>query len=234
MNTQLAIRIQASGKRKRWVKTMLGMLENDPRIVVVEDEKHDLWESAKKTLEAHKPYHKWMLVLQDDVLPCRDLIATAERLIELLPDKPITLFSNKDIILHAKAQGKHWCLLSKWLMGQCYLVPTPIIEDFLAWADRHIKPEIYFDDSRWGMYCHYKQIPVYATVPSLAQHLFWDSTTLRGGYRTGHTFDPKQRMAKDFIGFEQSGMNIDWEKDLEKPVKDTEKIIGDWTQYYIE
>ncbi len=235
MNTSLAIRKQASGKRKRWVQTMKHLLDNDPRILVIEDDKQNLWEGAKKTLQSYQKWHNHVLVLQDDILLSAAFIRAVEAILELLPDKLITFFSNRDEILQARAEGKLWALLNRLLMAQAYVMPTPMIEDFLLFAEKHIKPEIYFDDNRITVWMLKNNIKAWATAPSLVQHLCWDSTTLRGGYKEGHRFDPKQRMASWFLGFERSGLEVDWTKGLDKPIKDRSE--GDWAgvcQYYIE
>ena len=232
----LAVRIQATEQRKRWVDTLVvHLLNQEPHnsdIQVVVDKSHDLWSGAKATLQSYtQGFHTHVLLLQDDVLPCRDLIKTAEHLIELLPHEPITLFSNHSAITKAREAGKHWALLKKWLMAQAYIMPVEIIEDFIPWAERHIKPEIYFDDNRWAMYFDYHNRGVYATAPSLVEHLGWNSTTLNGGYDPGHTFSAESRMAKWFIGFEHSGLEIDW-GNPHNYFEAQKTSNGDWAHYY--
>ncbi len=224
---RLAINIQATVERKNWIKVMQGIL-NDKRAVPVFDTKHDLWEGAKATLKNYKKGTTHMLVLQDDVLPCQDFIKTAERIIEILPDDPITLFSNRREILEAKAKGYNWFRLKKFLMAQAYIMPVPIIEDFLIWAEKHIKPEIYFDDNRWAMYLYYHDKLTWATAPSLVEHLGWNQTTLTG-YNAGHSFEPRLRMATWYIGFENSGLMYDWSR-LDA-IDDPDKILGDFAGY---
>ncbi|HEX2910409.1 MAG TPA: hypothetical protein VH186_06340 [Chloroflexia bacterium] len=228
----LAINIQHTPRRDRWTKALVSLIE-DSRVTVVTDETNNLWNGAQQTLTTYTKAHTHMLVLQDDILPCKDLIKTAEQLIELLPDKFITLFSNKNIILQARAEYKSWALVNKFLMAQAYIMPIPMIEDFLPWATTHIKPQIYFDDDRLGMYLYYHNLKAYATSPSLVEHLGWNQSTL-SGYKPEHRFLPELRMAKYFIGFEQSGLSVDWTKGLADPVPDTEQIIGDWSHFYLE
>ena len=226
---KLAIRIQATNKRQRWVDTLLYLL-NDRRAKAIFDNRLQLWNGAKTTLLSYNKTHTHMLVLQDDVLPCKDFIKTVEKIIEILPDQPITLFSNKEAILEAKNRGINWVKLRKWLMAQTYIMPISIIEDFLIWEARHIKPEIYYDDNRWAMYFFYHKKRVWATAPSLVEHLGWNNTSLRN-YTPSFIFEPRNRMAKWFIGFENSGLSIDWSK-LEA-YEDLDGQNSDFCHYYI-
>ena len=129
--------------------------------------------------------------------------------------------------------GLHWMKTRRWLMAQAYIMPIPIIVDFLAWQARHIKPEIFYDDNRWCMYFFYHNQYVWVTIPSLVEHLGWNATTLNGGsYREGHEFEPRLRMAKQYIGFEKSAMDIDWTD--EQVLTDNDGDLSSFVHYYIE
>ena len=225
----LAVRIQHNPQRERWTKTLKNILADDSsrEIRVITDTQNDLWNSAKITLQSYDAGDTHMMVLQDDVMPCKDLISTAERLIEIMPDETITLFSVQECILEAMNTNTHWVKKKIWRMAQCYIMPVPVIDDFLGYAERHIKPEIYFDDDRLAMYHLAKNKLVWATAPSLVEHLGWNATTLTG-YKDGFKFRPEKRMARWFIGFENSGLSIDWEKTRDKAVFEND---GDWGQF---
>ena len=228
---KLAVRIQSGGNRDRWVKAMFHMLGNDRRIESVASETPGLWESAKATLSSYHEGDTHMLVMQDDILPCADLIKTADALIEILPSNPITLFSNKETILRARQEHKNYVTLRRWLMAQAYIVPIPTIEDFLSWAERHIKPNINYDDNRWAMYLFYHGILTYATAPSLVEHIGWNDTTLRY-YAPNTDWQPRLRMAKWFIGFEKHALAIDWSKT--DAVADNDGGMSEFAHYYID
>jgi hypothetical protein len=228
---KLSIRIQHVKKRERWAKTLKYLL-GDKRTKIITDQKNILWEGAKKTLQSydHKATH--LLVLQDDVLPCQDFVATVERILELLPNEPITFYSPNESILAAQNLKSNWVTLLTWRNAQAYVLPVPIIDDFLVWAERHIKPEIYFDDDRFAMYFYFHKQLVYCTAPSLVEHMGWNSTTLTG-YKSGHVFESRLRMAKWYIGFENSGLNIDWAATVKKPVFENDGDWGEWSHLYI-
>lgn len=214
----LAIHIQHTAERKHWTKILLKILNNDATEVYV-GEKKSLWEDAKKVL-SHRPSHTHVLVMQDDILPCQDFIPTVEQIINLLPNQPITFFTNNPAADVAVMQDKRWVTLSVWLMAQAYVLPVEIIDDMVAWIDEYVKEDVRFDDERMAMYFYYHKIPVYATVPSLVEHLGWNSTTLSTytDKARKNIFKPENRMARQYIGFENSGLDIDWTIGLADPV----------------
>ncbi len=218
---RLGLRIQTVPERARWRGLIFDQILAEYKqkfkgshslssIKIIEDSEHNLWDCAKRALSSHESEDTHLLIMQDDILPCRDFIATALKLITLRPESPITLFSNKETIMEAKRLNLHWVELKRFLMAQCYIMPVPMIKDFLTWEAQHVDPKIYFDDNRLGMYFFYNNISTFATAPSLVEHIGWNETTLTG-YNPGHDFEPRLRMAKWFIGFENSGYGVHWE-----------------------
>ena len=215
-------------KRIRWAKQMREWFGPDANIML--DLSGDLWTGAKNTLMSYKPGDTHMLVLQDDILPCKDIVETAKLLMTLRPDDPITLFSNKARIEQCKLQNVHWLKMRKWLMAQAYIVPVALIKEFLAWEALHIDQRIYFDDNRWAMFLFYTNRWTYATAPSLVEHLGWNGSTLSAYRDNGQPLEARLRMANWFIGFEASGKDIDW-SDL-RYVEDPDGNNSDFSSYY--
>jgi hypothetical protein len=185
------------------------------------------WESCKLCLRTiGNSSH--VMVLQDDVLPCRDLLRTATKMIELLPDKPITLFTSREQALTAKAVGNNWMTVKAWFMAQAYILPKSFIDDFFAWDEIHGKQDqLGADDEHLALYCYCNEIRVWAAIPSLVEHLGWRSTTI--GERDNKDYlKVARRIASTFIGFEQSGLDVDWSKGIDKPHEDT---WGSWDQF---
>lgn len=218
---KLDIRIQTTGRRNWWL-TELEHLLNDKRVKPVLGGGNNLWEDAKHVLLSYSKTATHLLVLQDDVLPCKNFIPTVEKLISLLPDEPITLFSNSMAIETALYDNKHWATLKTWFMAQSYIMPTKIIPDLISWVDSKVKPSTRFDDERFGMYFFYHEHPVYATAPSLVEHLGWNSTLLRN-YKS-YEFKTRRdiRMARVFIGLDQDPLDIDWAEGIDHPAVDNE------------
>jgi hypothetical protein len=204
---------------------MFGVHEK-PQLVF--DSTGNLWESAKRTLTNYPKGTTHVLLLQDDVLICDNFMPAVRQIVDALPDKPITLFSNRVSIENARAAGVHYVQLTKWLMAQTYIMPVSIIDDFIAWAELHIKPSIYFDDNRWAMYFYYHGMKVWATAPSLVEHIGWNATTLRP---YNEAFDRNNRMARWYIGIQKSALDIDWHDT--RSIEDNEAVTGDFTHYLI-
>jgi hypothetical protein len=227
---KLAVRIQHTPSRKRWCGVLKRLL-NHRYTQVITDDKGNLWEGAKKTMGSFGPKDTHILILQDDILPCEDFVQTVERIIELLPNECVTFFSNSDRILEAQKKGINWVTLKTFLMAQAYVMPTAMMTDFLNWTEAHVKPEIYFDDDRMAMYFFYHNKKVWATAPSLVEHIGWNGSTLTG-YKPGHVFEPRLRMAKWFIGMENSGLEVNWANGLDRPVEDNEGNWGSWSHLF--
>jgi hypothetical protein len=238
---KIGLRIQSVPERARWRTLLFDTILSEYKsrldhndlgsVKIIVDTEHNLWNCAKRTLSSHEKGDTHLLILQDDVLPCRDFIATAAKLITARPKDPITLFSNKETIMESKRLGFHWLSVRKFLMAQCYILPVPVIKDFLAWEKKHVKQDIYFDDNRMAMYFFYQNRPVFATAPSLVEHLGWNQSTLTG-YNPGHNFEPRLRMAKWFVGFENSGLDFDW-NNLDA-FEDKDGSNADFCSYLIE
>ena len=224
----LCVRIQHHPSRERHLRYLMSGLDME----AVKDVKviaSDLgtWESCKVCLRTIGN-NSHVLVLQDDVLPCRDLLRTATKLIELIPDKPISLFTNRDPVMTARAFGKHWMTVKTWFMSQAYILPSEFIKDFLAWDEIHYRTDKRkADDEHLALYCYYNEIPVWTTSPSLVDHLGWRTTTI-GDRNNKDYLEMTHRVAKEFIGFENSGLDIDWTKGLDNPQIDT---WGSWDQF---
>jgi mRNA-degrading endonuclease YafQ of YafQ-DinJ toxin-antitoxin module len=217
---KLAIRIQHKAKsREHWLKTMLLIL-NDKRVKVVTDADHSLYGSWKKTIQSHTKKDTHILILQDDILPCADFIQAVEHIIKLLPNEPITFFSNIDKVEEAVKSGISWVKLKTWFMAQAYVLPIALAEDMYSWIEENIKPDVYMDDNRMATYMFYNRRYVYATAPSLVEHMGWNSSTLNG-YVPGYQYERNLRMAKAFIGIGSSALNIDWSKPDQFIIDDT-------------
>ena len=224
---KLGIRIQHNCMRMRWLEVMKNLLDSRcaSQVKAIPDPTGSLWGSCKAVLTSYLPDDTHVMVLQDDVLPCKDLIKAAERIIELLPNEPITLFSNSEVIKRAREKQKNWVKLRVWFMAQAYILPVALIKDMIPWVEQRVKQSVYMDDDRMATYMYYQGKYVYATAPCLVEHIGWNETTLRG-YQPGHEFKPELRMASDYIGFEKSALDIDWTRGIEDPILDNNGHIS--------
>lgn len=161
-------------------------------------------------------------MLQDDILPAKNLIETVKWLIELIPDSPISLFSATDLTTRCKLEGKHWATTDVWYGMQGYILPMDMAQDFVAWCDKYLKDDIRADDIRMATYLYQHRIKTYITAPSLVEHLAWETSTMSEGKLTKHN-----RVANWFIG-DGDPLDIDWSEGIDEPVDQT---IGRWHEF---
>jgi hypothetical protein len=178
---------------------------------------------AFKSVENKDVSH--LLVLQDDILPCKDFIKTVKKTIELLPNEVISYFTAYDTSKPLSV-GKHWSTIDR-LYGLCaYVIPVFLIDQYLEF-DKKIKDRIFADDVRLSMFLQSIDRKAYLTAPSLVEHICWDRTSQRDN-RVPLDNAINFRIARNYIGFEESGLEIDWTKGL----KDTHAIkIGQKHDY---
>jgi hypothetical protein len=211
------VTIQHHPQRPRYLSLLIDLLkpelENVSEFTVVSDDVSSA-SGMKKAFESIKRSDH-LLVLQDDILPCRDLIATAELLSRLRPNAYISLFNAHPVVSQAVSQRKSWATLDvAW--GTCaYLLPTSWAQDYLAF-DSKIKQRIKADDVRLSTYLQVRGEPVYVTAPSLVDHICWYESS-ESGERVPLDNCAKFRVADYYIGFERSGLDVDWLAGFDNP-----------------
>jgi len=227
----IAINIQHSPKRPRLLSYLLASLNHEPYKIITDTT--STWSGCRRCLTERPANATHILVLQDDVIVCPDFFETVNKIVNLLPDQPITFFCRDEIINEAKAQGLSWVKLKTWFMAQAYVLPVALADEFVGFSDKYIKPDVNADDQRLAMFFMKTNRLVYATAPSLVEHIGWQGTTIRD--RTSEKyFDVSRRVAKWFIGYEESGLQVDWLKGLDNcPIA----TFGDWSMFcdnYVE
>jgi hypothetical protein len=153
------------------------------------------WLTAKRAWQAAHPGATHHLVVQDDALPCRNAIHGCVQAIqavhESLDGQPavVSFFCKvweraREIHIEAADSVRYrsrtaktgepieaaWMRLGVLAGGVANCLPTSIIPDFLQWGEAHVSPKVPHDDHRLSMFCTARQIPIYATVPSLFEH----------------------------------------------------------------
>jgi len=227
----LAIRIlhyRKDGRpdRTRWVEVMKDML-NDSRVKVFTDASGTPYTGLSNVysdIAKDNPTH--VLILHHDVLPCFDFIPAVEGLLGLRRDEPMTFYTNSKATDLALKEGVHWLKLKIWYYSQAYAMSFPLMKDMISWINANVnQDDRNSDDERMAMYFYFHNRFVYATVPSLVEHIGWNSTTVDYDRPMKNYLDNKEhRMARKFIGIDQSPLTIDWSKGLESPIIDE----ADW------
>lgn len=225
--TKLRIVVQHHPDRKRHLSYLLHGLQLTHRDnYVVSENDGGTWNACQQALDKFGEGDTHILVLQDDVLPCRDLVKAAERIAEIAGDQPITLFTNNPRATGAVATGYTFLQMNVWFMAQAYILSREFVANFLEWDKLHAIGGRMADDEHLALYCFCNKIPVLATVPSLVEHLGWRTTTIDERRPNKRYLDVSRRVASTFHGFENSALDIDWAVGFKNPQID--RAPGKW------
>ena len=214
--------------RRRWVQAMLAQLRSestDLPVALVEDPGlAGCWPTYRRALEAagDAPHH---LVLQDDLELCRDFTKAVEEVIRVRPENVIALYTNAESVLKARELGESW-IEKSGVCGPSMIWPTYLISEFLEWQDKHIDPDFEFDTVRVSMWLIKTSKRAFATVPSLTQHLGYQSSTLG--------LNSPTKIAAWYVGENRSALGIDWSRGLLSPTTDTTVIHPEWWDHFHE
>lgn len=175
------------------------------------------WEAAYKN--AGRWGADWCLVVQDDAILCRDLVAGLEQALKFFPSddlgQPLGLVSAytgtgrpnqhsvRKALAYADEHDLAWACTKSLNWGPAIIVPTWTVPEMLGWCsgERRVQGSPY--DYRIGVY--YRDIMGWRswyTVPSLV-------STGRLRSLIGNDRGPR-RVAHRFIGRESSALGVDW------------------------
>lgn len=202
-----SVAIMAHQLRAHFIPDLLAALDRPAQLVL--DERNDRWETGRRALLAHDPTATHHMVIQDDAIPCRDLVAGVEKALQYVPaGSPLCLYLGRvkpfrrviePAATAAAAQGASWLVMKETYWGPGIVLPTDQIADVVAWGDAH--PQMANYDRRVGRWYLGRSIPVWYPWPSLVEHR--DSPSLVPGRAGG-------RHAHSFIGRDRSALEVDW------------------------
>lgn len=168
------------------------------------------WATGRRAWEAAADVGAdWSLVLQDDAVPCQDLIAGLEAALSHL-DRPAVVSAylgagrpvpNQVARAVRIAEDRHesWAqmVFCYWGVGIC--LPTEVVPDMLEWATAYRRRNY---DTRVGQYVlKVLRWPAMYTFPSLVDHL--DAPSLV-------THSSPGRVAARFL--QGSALDVDWSR----------------------
>lgn len=162
------------------------------------------WATAKKAwqLMAMVQGSTHAVLLQDDLIICKDFVLGLKAALAAVPDQIVSLYCPRKGALLAKEQGHSWVRITDGAYGPAIVIPTTKLRHFLQWNEQNIKPEVTHDDTRVCLYALAHDLDVWLTVPSLVDHAGASFSSI------GHS--NSQRVAKWFIGEENSALDVDW------------------------
>lgn len=213
----ISVAVMAHRAREELVLDLVQSIDSDV-VEVAWDERNNEWDTARRALLLGTKYiARYHVVLQDDALVCRDLVAGLDRALTRLdlPDA-IRPPRNAAISLYfgaakpytgrvartaraADEAGASWITLPQLHWGVGLVIPTERLEEVIALGDRTHVLEY---DRRLSTVFRKLGMPVWYTWPSLVDHRD-EPSLLRGHDRDEH------RRAHRFIGADCSALT-DW------------------------
>jgi len=207
----ISVAIMAHRKREQWIPGLVDAIDAD--VQVVWDRQNDRWDTGRRSLLAYDPAASHHLVVQDDALVCRDLVAGLEQAVLHTGDHPLGLYmgmvrpSTAKVsrrIEDARIVGSRWVKMEGPWWGVAIVIPTGHIDQLVEWADRRSDIENYDKRiSRW--YRTVTGIDCWYPFPSLVEHRHGDDNPSLVPGRTA-----TNRRAYLFIGQDTSALDIDW------------------------
>lgn len=176
------------------------------------------WATGRRAWEAHDPEADWHMVIQDDALACKDLIAGLEKALKVLgPEGLVSAYTGtgrpdqlhvRRALMHANAKGHSWISTRSLCWGVAIIVPVHTIHDMLAWCSEPGRMHMTYD-MRIGRY--YRDVLKWRswyTVPSLVDHRDIPSLVGHGDGRVAHNMHNGSALDIDWTRTPPSGMVV--------------------------
>lgn len=198
MRVNLKTIIIASGQRPRHLAILANQLNN--YILYIDDSrssKTGLLNALSRLPAIDMATH--YLILQEDIIVCKDFIHTVKKIVNKYPDRLISYFTPKRLSGGTLIKSYNFCY------AQAYSLPRQMAIEIIDFtSDKKT------DDGHINKYLVSTNQYHLLTNPSLVEHLGWDHTTLPHEKARLQTYD-KRRMAGNFIGLENSGLEVEWD-----------------------
>lgn len=204
MTVSVSVAIMAHPKRESFIPELIAALDRPATVVL--DEKNDRWDTGRRSMLAFDPAASHHLVVQDDAVLCRDLVAGVERALAYAPDDvPVCLYVGTvrpwptavAKLVQATREDTSWLRMGQLNWGVAVVMPTRHIEAMVRWCDG--RPEIANYDKRMSRWFEHQGIKIWYTWPSLVDHR--DSPSLVAGRKGG-------RFAHRFVGRDASALEV--------------------------
>lgn len=206
----IGVSVMAHPSRKHLVDRLLETLDGPAEVVW--DRRNDEWDTGNRSWEEHDPATTHHLVLQDDALPCRDLLAGLGKAVAVYPDQVMSLYLGVNrnaqgnslrhrnvtaAITDADKANASWITTNGTWWGPAILIPTPLIPHMLSFCRRHT--DVY--DRRIARWCRERQLLAWHPWPSWIEHADEPSLVIKGR-QPGRT-------ARRWVGAKASALDFD-------------------------
>lgn len=217
---RLSAAVMAHPKREHFVHELLEDLDGPAEVVW--DRYNDRWDTGRRSLLAHAPEATHHLVIQDDVQPCKALLAgCAEMLRHVPPGNPVALYMGRsrtqphrfrmsELVTAAQARDASFAVFEGPWWGQAVIVPTMSIPGIVSYGDTH--PEITNYDHRIAWYFSSIGTPCYYTLPSLVEHRTGPDNPSLLAHGNAVT-----RRASWFVGLDETPASVAWSRGVVTP-----------------
>lgn len=210
----LSVVIMAHPKREAMVAQLIQKLDC-PEPLVVWDRWGDRWDTGRRAMLAYDIDCTHHLVIQDDVVVCRDLVAGFARAIAAADEGvPISGYIGRlrpaqdrvrTAVGAARSGGASFITTDCLYWGPAIAVPTDRILEMVGHCDPLRSIQNY--DRRMSCYWESRGIRTWSTWPSLVDHA--DGLSLVAGrIKTNHK--THSRVAHQFLGESRSALDLDW------------------------
>ncbi|WP_051854721.1 FkbM family methyltransferase [Streptomyces sp. NRRL B-1347] len=224
---RLSAAIMAHPSRQHFVHQLEDDLDGPARVVW--DRHNDRWDTGRRALLAHDPEATHHLVIQDDVQPCRDLLAGCTELLAHVPaGHPVALymgrtrtaprFSMGHVVEAAQRKAAFAAFEGPW-WGQAVILPTSTVPAVVAFGDTH--PQITNYDHRIAWYFNSIRMACYYTMPSLVEHRTGPENPSLLDHGNG-----EGRRAAWRIGDGEAATGIDWGRGVVTPADLPPRLRG--------
>lgn len=201
----LSVAVMAHPKRRVMVDELLEQLDRPAEVVW--DRRNDRHDTGQRSLEAFDPSASHHLVIQDDAVPCRDLVAGLESALTHVPDgHPVSCYLGRvrpfaratAVAVERAGDSASWVTMDGLYWGPALVLPTVHLDEMLR----------FYRESRWRNYdrrvskwYQAHRFRCFYTWPSLVDHRAGESLVL------GHD---GARHAYRFLGADSSALDVDW------------------------
>lgn len=213
---RLSASIMAHPTRREFAEELQSQLDRPAPIIydqeaIPSSDPRQRWKVGAECWATYGERADWHVVIQDDAVPCADMLAGLEMGLNVLGSEGfVSAFVGRGkpshhhvrkAIRHALAKDHAWMSLRSLAWGVAIAAPTRTIPDMLEWCSHPEREDMNYD-KRIGIY--YRDVLRWRTwhpIPSLVEHRALPSLV-------GHDSSDRD----SFMHYEGSALDIDWNR----------------------